>query len=217
MTTEMIECCICFETIGEKNNCVTPCGHKFCFVCLTKSLTNNNTCPCCREVLVETTDEEDESDDETYHSWGRRDDDDDDDDDEDYEDEDDDNSDQEDEEEEFDINIRTTGREMKLEDFTENTMEIYKKMREKGITKKEFMQSILSYFVAFGDPDICERLYNQTHEINEKISSTLKQSIIELNKELKEKESLQKEQMMFLQEDKERNVNALDMIALNYA
>lgn len=209
MTTEMIECCICFETIGEKNNCVTPCGHKFCFVCLTKSLTNNNTCPCCREVLLETTDEEDESE------WEEEDSDSDDRDDDDSER--DDNSDQEDEDEEFDINIRTTGRAMKLEDFTENTIEIYKKMREKGVTKKEFMQSILSYFVAFGDPDICERLYTETHDINEKISSTLKQSIIELNKELKEIETINKEQIMFLQEDKERNVNALDMIALNYA
>ena len=69
----------------------------------------------------------------------------------------------------------------------------------------------------FGNPDLSEELFTQTEEINEKISKILKDSVLELNKELKEKESLNKEQMMFLQEDKERNVTALDMIALNYA
>jgi len=100
MSTETIECCICFETIGEKNNCVTPCGHKFCFVCLTKALTNNNTCPCCREVLLEAS-EEDEDDESEWEENSNSDDG-------------DDNSDQEDEEDEYDINIRNTGLEMKL-------------------------------------------------------------------------------------------------------
>ena len=203
MSTETIECCICFEAIGEKNNCVTPCGHKFCFVCLTKALTNNNTCPCCREVLLESS-EEDEDDESEWEENSNSDDE-------------DDNSDQEDEEDEYDISIRNIGREMKVEDFTDNTLELYKKMRERGVTKKELMQSVLSYFVVFGDPDLSEELFTQTEEINEKISKILKESALELNKELKEKESLMKEQMMFLKEDKERNINALDMIALNYA
>ena len=55
------ECCICFEIIGEKNNCVTPCGHKFCFMCVTKSLSQNNTCPCCRSVLLEVEEDDDDS------------------------------------------------------------------------------------------------------------------------------------------------------------
>jgi hypothetical protein len=203
MSTETIECCICFEVIGEKNNCVTPCGHKFCFVCLTKALTNNNTCPCCREVLLEAS-EEDEDDESEWEENSNSDDE-------------DDNSDQEDEEDEYDINIRNTGREMKVEDFTDNTLVLYKKMRERGITKKELMQSVLSYFVVFGNPDLSEELFAQTEEINDKISKILKDSVLDLNKELKEKESLNKEQMMFLKEDKERNINALDMIALNYA
>jgi hypothetical protein len=59
------ECCICLETIGNKNNCVTPCGHAFCFNCVTRALTINNTCPMCREVLVEIP-EEDEDDDSDY-------------------------------------------------------------------------------------------------------------------------------------------------------
>jgi hypothetical protein len=203
MSTETIECCICYEIIGEKNNCVTPCGHKFCFVCLTKALTNNNTCPCCREVLLEAS-EEDEDDESEWEENSNSDDE-------------DDNSDQEDEEDEYDINIRNTGREMKVEDFTDNTLELYKKMRERGITKKELMQSVLSYFVVFGNPDLSEELFTQTEQINDKISKILKDSVLDLNKELKEKESLNKEQMMFLKEDKERNINALDMIALNYA
>lgn len=57
-----IECCICFEEIGNKNNCTTPCGHQFCFICMSKSLANNNTCPCCRAVLMERSDEVDDSD-----------------------------------------------------------------------------------------------------------------------------------------------------------
>jgi len=57
-----MECCICYESIGNQNNCTTPCGHKFCFVCMMKSLGVNNTCPCCRAVLVE--EEKDDEDDE---------------------------------------------------------------------------------------------------------------------------------------------------------
>jgi hypothetical protein len=59
------ECCICYENIGIKNNCVTECGHKFCFKCLAMSMTRSNACPCCRQPLTdepELVDEEDESD-----------------------------------------------------------------------------------------------------------------------------------------------------------
>ena len=64
---ETNECCICFETIGNNNNCVTKCGHAFCFECITKSLTNNNTCPCCRAVIMEVPEEND--DDESEYEW----------------------------------------------------------------------------------------------------------------------------------------------------
>ena len=47
------ECCICFEVIGNINNCTTQCGHSFCFECISKSLTKKNTCPICRHKLVE--------------------------------------------------------------------------------------------------------------------------------------------------------------------
>jgi hypothetical protein len=59
------ECCICYETIGEKNNCVTECGHKFCFKCLATAMTHNNACPCCRAPLVDVP-EEDNDDDGDY-------------------------------------------------------------------------------------------------------------------------------------------------------
>lgn len=62
--SEFVECCICYEKIGDKNSSVTPCGHKFCFNCITAALSRNNTCPCCREVLVEKEEDEEWSDDD---------------------------------------------------------------------------------------------------------------------------------------------------------
>lgn len=64
---ESIECCICMDAINfATNNCITPCGHTFCFQCLAKALEKNNTCPCCRAVLME--EEEKADDDETIWS-----------------------------------------------------------------------------------------------------------------------------------------------------
>jgi hypothetical protein len=57
-TSTETECCICFDTIGEKNNCVTECGHKFCFKCLATAMTRSNSCPCCRAPLIEESAEE---------------------------------------------------------------------------------------------------------------------------------------------------------------
>jgi hypothetical protein len=78
------ECVICYEEIGKTNNCVTPCGHAFCFKCLVTSMTTKNTCPCCRsELFVVPKEEEDEDDDnEDYESGSESGSDDDDDDDE---------------------------------------------------------------------------------------------------------------------------------------
>lgn len=67
-----VECCICYETINtEKNNCVTECGHQFCFRCMATSMVHNGcTCPYCRSPLVEMSsddgeeEEEDEEEDE---------------------------------------------------------------------------------------------------------------------------------------------------------
>jgi hypothetical protein len=56
------ECVICFEDIGKTNNCVTPCGHAFCFKCLVTAMTMKNTCPCCRAELFALPKEEEEDD-----------------------------------------------------------------------------------------------------------------------------------------------------------
>jgi len=58
------ECCICYEMIGEKNNCVTECGHKFCFKCLAMAMTRSNACPCCRSPLTDEPAKEEEEEDE---------------------------------------------------------------------------------------------------------------------------------------------------------
>jgi len=64
---EPVECCICMDAINfATNNCVTPCGHTFCFQCLAKALEQNNTCPCCRAVLMAEPEEDDEY---VYSEW----------------------------------------------------------------------------------------------------------------------------------------------------
>ena len=50
--TEDNNCPICLEKIGEKNNCVTECGHNFCLKCLSTALREKNTCPMCRNKLL---------------------------------------------------------------------------------------------------------------------------------------------------------------------
>jgi len=55
---ETKECSICYDAIGNKNSCVTECGHQFCFKCIATSMQYNNTCPCCRSNLVDVPDEE---------------------------------------------------------------------------------------------------------------------------------------------------------------
>jgi hypothetical protein len=65
---EPVECCICMDAINfATNNCVTPCGHTFCFQCLAKALEQNNTCPCCRAVLM--AEPEDEDDDSVWSEY----------------------------------------------------------------------------------------------------------------------------------------------------
>jgi len=72
------ECCICYETIGEKNNCVTECGHRFCFKCLMMAMARNNSCPCCRAPLTDVPDQEEDVDDDEEYDEDESDDDDDD-------------------------------------------------------------------------------------------------------------------------------------------
>lgn len=51
--TENTECPVCMESIGNINNCVSKCGHRFCLECLLKSYKKKNSCPLCRENLIE--------------------------------------------------------------------------------------------------------------------------------------------------------------------
>ena len=61
------ECCICYEEIGQTNNCVTGCGHRFCFKCLALAMAHKNSCPCCRAKLIDVPDEDDDDEmDEDY-------------------------------------------------------------------------------------------------------------------------------------------------------
>jgi len=63
ISASAVECCICYEMIGKKNNCTTECGHQFCFKCLATAMARSNACPCCRAKLVdEAEDSEDEED-----------------------------------------------------------------------------------------------------------------------------------------------------------
>ena len=73
-----VECSVCYEKIGEKNNCITPCGHTFCFKCMMSCLNYKNTCPICRQVLQEEinddeseefSEEEDGDDIEEENNW----------------------------------------------------------------------------------------------------------------------------------------------------
>ena len=48
------ECPICMENLDmSKNFATTPCGHKFHFDCLMKSVKTSKCCPLCRQQLME--------------------------------------------------------------------------------------------------------------------------------------------------------------------
>lgn len=70
------ECVICLEEIGKANQVTTPCGHKFCFQCISHSMftVTKNTCPYCRTRLVANIPEEEsggeESDDDYEEESG---------------------------------------------------------------------------------------------------------------------------------------------------
>ena len=63
MTTEQIDCPICFDPIGEKNNITTECGHKFHASCLMTNISRNGFgCPCCRTLMVENHNDQNDND-----------------------------------------------------------------------------------------------------------------------------------------------------------
>jgi hypothetical protein len=101
-STNVNECCICYENIDSlKNNCTTECGHKFCFKCLATSMVHNNfSCPCCRTQLVDSSEEGDDEEDE-----------------EEDEEEDDDEEDEEDEEDAVECEIEELSRRLEAGGF----------------------------------------------------------------------------------------------------
>lgn len=74
----MKDCSICFDPIGQTNCCALKCGHEFCFTCISRyiattaknDITQDITCPMCRDILIEgdelEDDEEDEEGDDEY-------------------------------------------------------------------------------------------------------------------------------------------------------
>lgn len=65
-TQEPIECPICFDVIGEKNNITTECGHKFHANCLMTNISRNGfSCPCCRSLMAPECPEEDDEEDDS--------------------------------------------------------------------------------------------------------------------------------------------------------
>ena len=64
-------CPVCFEVIGSINQCITPCGHTFCLICMLKCIKLNNSCPCCRTIIIENN-EDDESYSESYYEDNER-------------------------------------------------------------------------------------------------------------------------------------------------
>jgi hypothetical protein len=55
MTSQIEECPICMDTIGQLGSSTTKCGHKFCTPCFVKTVTRKNTCPMCRTEIMEKT------------------------------------------------------------------------------------------------------------------------------------------------------------------
>lgn len=65
--TKVFACSICYENVaGNKNSCVTECGHQFCFGCIMRTIKSNtatsNCCPICRTAMFERDESESESD-----------------------------------------------------------------------------------------------------------------------------------------------------------
>jgi len=55
MTSQIEECPICMDTLGQLGSSTTKCGHKFCTPCFVKTVTRKNTCPMCRTEIMEKT------------------------------------------------------------------------------------------------------------------------------------------------------------------
>ena len=67
----MDQCPICLCDIGEKNSCVTECGHSFCLKCILRAAQENTDCPMCRNTLVDPVNNHGPDDLESAYEYGR--------------------------------------------------------------------------------------------------------------------------------------------------
>lgn len=169
-----MECPICYEVIGEKNCCVTECGHRFCFKCVTKALSVNNSCPCCRAQLLE-----EEEDDESE-----------------YEEDDDSDVDQsDDEEDESDIDEeRRVAQLLTIQEFNGNIDVIHDRLLAQNYSSKDLMKIILICMYGY----VSHELANEFNDLFENMNISLNKIIPYIHKELRERE---REQKMFAKED----------------
>jgi hypothetical protein len=173
-----MECPICYEVIGEKNCCVTECGHRFCFKCVTKSLTVNNACPCCRAQLLEEDDLIEEDDESEYEE----------------DDDDDSDIDQSDDEEDESAEERRVAQLLTIQEFNENIDVIHDRLLAQNYSSKDLMKIILICMYGY----VSDELHNEFHELADNITISLNKIIPDIHKELRERE---KEQEMFAKED----------------
>ena len=68
---EQCKCPICLMPLGNKNDCVTECGHRFHCSCLLRSAQNNIACPLCRSELVSQPTSHSKEDFDTIYERGR--------------------------------------------------------------------------------------------------------------------------------------------------
>lgn len=172
-----MECPICYECIGEKNCCVTECGHRFCFKCVTKALSVNNSCPCCRAQLLE-----EEDDDESEYE-------------EEEEEEDDDSDiDQSDDEEDGSVEERRVAQLLTIQELNDNIDVIHDRLLAQNYSSKDLMKIILTCMYGY----VSDELANEFNDLFENMTISLNKIIPDIHKELRERE---REQKMFAKED----------------
>jgi len=159
-----MECPICYESIGEKNCCVTECGHSFCFKCVTKALTMNNACPCCRAQLLEEEEEEEDEDSE-------------------YEEDSDDEDDDYDEENED----RRVANLLTLEELNENIGVIHERLLTSNVSSNDLMKVVLLCMYQY----VSGEYHDEFHELADKITDSLNTIIPDIHNKLREENEQQ--------------------------
>ena len=164
-----MECPICYEVIGEKNCCVTECGHRFCFKCVTKALSVNNSCPCCRAQLLEEEDDDSEYEEE--------------------EEDDDSDIDQSDYEEDESAEERRVAQLLSIQEFNDNIDVIHDRLLAQNYSSKDLMKIILICMYGY----VSDELANEFNDLFENMTISLNKIIPDIHKELREQKMFAKE------------------------